>query len=175
MKNSLKKVTDFKLLLFTDFNKVTFCKITSLLEGDVKKLGIFELEGDFNCVLDFIEKKKSSLKEISFPLWYINDHHLKSLSFIKGLDLTTVDLSYCTEITDFGLSKLCESQKNIMELDISSSELTDVAVFVIVKCLPKIKSLRMQNCTNITDVSPSLYNITFIVIEYILLIYILNQ
>ena len=161
MKNSFKKVTDFHLSLYLDFNEVTLCKITSLLEDDVKKFGLYEYQHDFKCVLDFIERKKSSLKQINFPKCYINDHDLESLSVIKGLDLTTIDLSFCPNITDFGFSKLCESQKNIMELDISSCEISDDAVFLIVKCLPKIKYLCMRYCTNITDVSPFLYYINF--------------
>ena len=161
MKNSFKKVTDFNLLLYLDFDDVTFCKITSLLEDDVKKFGIFKYQHDFECVLDFIKRKKSSLKQINFPLCYINDHDLESLSVIKGLDLTTLNLFYCTKITDFGFSKLCESQKNIMDLNISSCDLSDDAVFLIVKYLPKIKYLCMRYCPNITNVSTFLYNINF--------------
>ena len=157
LKNSLKTVTEFNLLLVNAFDEVTFCKITSLLDNHITKFCIFSYKHDFKCVLDFIERKKSSLKQINFRLCHINDHDLESLSVIKGLDLTTIDLSFCPNITDFGFSKLCESQKNIMELDISSCEISDDAVFLIVKCLPKIKYLCMRYCTNITDVSPFLY------------------
>ena len=161
LQNSMKNVTEFHLLLYLDFDEATFCKITSLLENDIKTFCIFRYQQNFKCVLDFIERKKSSLKKINFPLCYINDHDLESISVIKGLDLTSINLTFCLELTDFGLSKLCKSQNNIMELNISSCLLSDDAVVLIVKYLPKIKSLFMRNCSRISGVSPFPCNISF--------------
>ena len=164
LKNSLKKVTEFHLLLYSDFNVVTFCKITSLLDDHIIKFCVFGYKENFKCILDFVERNKSSLRQIKFRFCHINDHDLESLSVVKGLDLTSFNLFHCTEITDFGFSKLCESQKNIMKLDISSCRLSDDAVFLIVKYLPKIKSLIMEGCSGVTDVSPF-----FIIIDYAIL------
>ena len=135
-------------------DEVTFCKITSLLEDDIKKFCILRYRHNFKCVIDFIERKKSSLKQIYFRFCNINDHDLESLSVMKGLDLTSINLTFCSKLTDFGFRKLCASQNNIMELDISSCLLSDDAVFSIVKYLPKIKSLIMDECSRISNVSP---------------------
>ena len=154
MKDSLRSVTEFHLSL-VDFNEDTFCKITSLLENHLTKFCIFGYRHKFKCVLEFIERKKSSLKQINFRYCHrLNDRDLRSLSAIEGLDLTSIYLISCSQLTDYGLRKLCESQNNIMELNISSCEISDDAVFTIVRYLPKIKSLFMRHCSRITDVSP---------------------
>ena len=139
-------------------DEITFCKITSLFQDHIVKFCLSGYDQNFKYVLDFIERNKSSLKQINFLACGINDGDLESLSVIKGLYLTSVILRDCKKFTNFGFSQLCKSQSNIVELNISSCNLSDDAVFSIVKYLPKIQILNMAG-SGVTDVSAFFYKI----------------
>ena len=156
LKKSLKKVTDFHLLLYLRLDEVLLSKITSVLQDHIIRFCVFgykENKENFQCILDFIKRNKKSLKQIHFLTCDIDNGDLISLSSIDKLNLTSVKLISCEKIDDFGLYILCANQNNITELNLKSCDLDDEAVFDIVKYLPRIKTLILMHCFYISEVS----------------------
>ena len=146
--------------VFSPSGKGNFSKITSLLEHRLIKICLnFRLieppnQGNFQYILDFIEQNKLTLKHIHLNCSRINDVCLQSISAIKDLDLQSVHLKSCLKYSHLGLKYLLKFQKNIIELDISECiGLTDDTVSIICENLPRIKTLNMNRCSAITDVS----------------------
>ena len=143
----------FHLLYLSCYDEVTFCKITSLFKDHIVKFCLSSYDYNFKRVLDFIEKNKLSLKQINLIHCDIDDRDLEPLSVMNELNLTSIILRDCDRFTNLSFSKLFKSQNNIVELNICSCTISDDAVFSIAKYLPKIKSLIMEGCSRITDVS----------------------
>ena len=117
----------------------------------------------FQYILRYIEQNKNTLKEISLGRTNVDSTSLQSLALIKDLNLTSVHLMSCDQLTKAGIEQLCQLQKNIIDLDLSlCSRLTDYVVLAICDNLPAIKTLRMRRCRGITEVSHSMFNFSYL-------------
>ena len=66
--------------------------------------------------------------------------------------LTTLSLPFCTELKDNFIIKLCETNFNIVHLDLSSClKLTDQSLHSITQMLTLLRFLSMRYCSDITD------------------------
>ncbi|GFN93001.1 F-box/lrr-repeat protein 14-like [Plakobranchus ocellatus] len=66
--------------------------------------------------------------------------------------LTTLRLPFCTDIQDCFITRLCETNYNLVHLDLSSClKLTDSSVHTITRMLTSLRSLSIRYCSDITD------------------------
>ena len=157
LKNSLRKIKTFHFgskCYSSPMTEVNIHKIISTVGPNLNKFCLMDIPNNcYDVILDFIESRKSTLKELNFFSTIITDDFLESISLIKELNLTSFSLKGCNESTNVGLRKLCKSQKNIKELDISYWEgLSDESLVVISELLPNIRLLRLENQEDITKV-----------------------
>ncbi|XP_071529960.1 uncharacterized protein [Panulirus ornatus] len=106
----------------------------------------------FAHILRYVEEMSSTLKDISLGRTIIDSEALYKLSIIPGLQLESVHLMSCDQLSKSGIQLLCENQKSILDLDLSlCSRITDYAVMSICQNLPKIKKLNLRRCRGITE------------------------
>lgn len=106
----------------------------------------------FNHILKYIEEKATTLKEISLGRTLVDSEGLYNLSLVPNLQLESVHLMSCDQLTKSGIQLLCENQKTITDLDLSlCSRITDYAVLAICQHLPHIKKLNLRRCQGITE------------------------
>ena len=171
LKKALLKVTTFHFTRFHPLtDKIHFSKITSVLGNQLERLCLSEYLEDtpydlnFQSVIDLIKKNKFTLKHIHLYSRNINDKIIQSISCIEGLNLRSFNLGICENVTDSGLQKLFESQKNIICLNLNDcSRITNRSVAMICQYLPRITSLKMSGCSSITKVSIFSFLIYFVV------------
>lgn len=107
----------------------------------------------FKHILKYIEEKATTLKEISLGRTLVDNEALYHLSKVPKLQLESVHLMSCDQVTKSGIQLLCENQKTITDLDLSlCSRLTDYAVLAICQHLPRLKKLNFRRCQGITEV-----------------------
>lgn len=107
----------------------------------------------FKHILKYIEEKATTLKEISLGRTLVDSEALYHLSKVPKLQLESVHLMSCDQVTKSGIQLLCENQKAITDLDLSlCSRLTDYAVLAICQHLPRLKKLNLRRCQGITEV-----------------------
>ena len=159
LKNSLQNVKTFHCGNTSLESPMTEADLRKVIPTIGPNLNKFCLLGVplicYDVILEFIELRKSTLKELNFINCNISDDFLESISLIKKLNLTSFSLRECQDSTNVGFQKLCKSQKNIKELDISFWEgLSDESLMVISDNLPNIRLLRIENSDEeITNVS----------------------
>ncbi len=69
-----------------------------------------------------------------------------------NLELDTLELMACKEISNDGISALCKKQQGLRSLNLSQCiELTDQTIFAICANLHELKSLNISKCRHITD------------------------
>ena len=109
----------------------------------------------YDVFSDFIEFRKSTLKELNFIGCIISDDFLETISLIKELNLTTFSMRGCQGCTNVGFRKFCKSQNNIKELNLSCWEgISDESLMIISDILPNIRLLRIANYKKgVTNVS----------------------
>ncbi|XP_053643192.1 F-box/LRR-repeat protein 2 isoform X2 [Cherax quadricarinatus] len=106
----------------------------------------------FKHILKFIEEKSSTLKEISLGRTIADSESLYNLSMVPGLQLESVHLMSCDQVSKSGIQLLCENQKTITDLDLSlCSRITDYAVLAVCQYLPNLKKLNLRRCQGITE------------------------
>ena len=174
LKNSLQNVKKFH---FTNtfgespFAEPVLRKVIPTLGPKLNKFCLVSIPRMcFDFIVDFIELRKSTLKELNFMFCNISDDFLETISLIKELNLTSFSLRGCKESTNVGLRKLCKSQKNIKELDLNFWEgLSDESLIIISDILPNIRILRMESCRDeITNVSLLFYFLFLFLLHYTL-------
>lgn len=107
----------------------------------------------FTHILKYVEEKSSTLKEISLGQTIIDSEALYKLSKVPGLQLESLHLMSCDQLSKSGIQLLCENQKSIIDLDLSfCPRITDYAVLSICQHLPRIKKLNLRRCQGITEV-----------------------
>ena len=140
-------------------DRINFSKITSVLGYQLKRLCLTEHtnvtshELNYQDVIDLIKRNKSTLKQVYFYSRNINNEIIQSIGCIEGLNLRSFSLRFCETVTDSGLQKLFESQKNISCLELIALQITNHSVAMICQYLPRITSLKICACTGITKVS----------------------
>ena len=66
--------------------------------------------------------------------------------------LSTLCLPFCTELRDNFITRLCETNYNLVHLDLSSClKLTDVSLHNITRMLKFLRFLSMRYCSDVTD------------------------
>lgn len=106
----------------------------------------------FDHILNYIEEKASTLKEISLGRTSVDSESLYKLSKVPGLKLESVHLMSCDQLSKSGIQLLCKNQQCITDLDLSlCSRITDYAVFSIRDHLVCIKKLNLRRCRGITE------------------------
>ncbi|GFS23982.1 F-box/LRR-repeat protein 14-like [Elysia marginata] len=66
--------------------------------------------------------------------------------------LTSLRLPFCTELRDSFVTRLCETNFNLVHLDLSSClKLTDTSLHNITRMLTSLRFLSMRYCSDITD------------------------
>ena len=157
LKKSLNNVTTLHYRgwrMSSSADDVIIRKMNSILGNNLSKLCLKNYWQNLQSVLDIFENFKSTLKEFNFFWCKPDDNFIDSLSEIEGLNLTSVRLIACEDMTDARLKKLVESQKNIRELEFTCCyKLTDDAIIMIYENLPSLQSLRIFKCLRITNVS----------------------
>ncbi|XP_042205552.1 dynein regulatory complex subunit 6-like isoform X3 [Homarus americanus] len=107
----------------------------------------------FKHILKCIEENSSTLKELSLGRTIIDSEALYNLSKVPGLQLQSLHLMSCDQLSKSGIQLLCENQKSITDLDLSlCSRITDYAVLSVCQHLPNIKKLNLRRCQGITEV-----------------------
>lgn len=106
----------------------------------------------FEHILKYVEEKARTLKEISLGQTAVDSESLYKLSKIPGLQLESIHLMSCDQLSKSGIQLLCENQKYITDLDLSlCSRLTDFVVLSICENLPNIKKLNLRRCQGVTE------------------------
>lgn len=106
----------------------------------------------FKHILKYIEEKATTLKEISLGRTLVNSESLYNLAIVPKLQLESVHLMSCDQLTKSGIQLLCENQKTITDLDLSlCSRITDYAVLAVCQHLPHLKKLNLRRCRGITE------------------------
>lgn len=106
----------------------------------------------FKHILKYIEEKATTLKEISLGRTLVNSESLYNLAIVPKLQLESVHLMSCDQLTKSGIQLLCENQKTITDLDLSlCSRITDYAVLAVCQHLPHLKKLNLRRCRGVTE------------------------
>ncbi|XP_047498106.1 dynein regulatory complex subunit 6-like isoform X1 [Penaeus chinensis] len=172
---SLKNVTRLHLACSRYLTDLLFTRITSVL-GPLKKLSLagcqisfqsaihkrfYPSDGrvkvsdhvlTFKHILEYIEENAKTLKELSFGRTTIDSESLYHLSKIPGLEIESLHLMSCDQLSKSGVDLLCQNQKSILDLDLSlCSRMTDLAVLSVCQHLTHIKKLNLRRCQGITE------------------------
>lgn len=173
---SLKNVTRLHLACSRYLTDLLFTRITSVL-GPLKKLSLagcqisfqsaihkrfYPSDGrvkvsdhvlTFKHILEYVEENAKTLKELSFGRTTIDSESLYHLSKIPGLEIESLHLMSCDQLSKSGVDLLCQNQKSILDLDLSlCSRMTDLAVLSVCQHLTHIKKLNLRRCQGITEV-----------------------
>ena len=142
MKNSLINIKGFHCSSNCDLT----AQILNCLGPNLKILCLQYFKSvDLEVIQEVIESRKSTMKEICFTTCIVPDNFLKSISLIKELNLSCIQLVLCKGFTYFGLSEFLKSQKNITKLVFKEIEpLSDDILLVISENLSQIRDLRLQ-------------------------------
>lgn len=106
----------------------------------------------FHYIRDFIVRQATKLKSLNFSSSLIDGDALTELSEIDDLNLETIILRSCEQLTNAGIINLVRKKISLIELDLSFSvRLTDDVVNEICNCLPNLRILRLKRCRALTD------------------------
>ncbi|KAG0728896.1 F-box/LRR-repeat protein 2 [Chionoecetes opilio] len=164
LSTSLRNVTRLHLACSRYLTDTLFSRIISVV-GPLRKLSLAGCQisyheaiykrfypEDGRHILKHIEAKAATLKEISLGRTLVDSEGLHKLSTVPKLQLESLHLMSCEQLTKSGIQLLCENQKGITDLDLSlCSRITDYAVLAICQHLPHIKKLNLRRCQGITE------------------------
>lgn len=105
-------------------------------------------------IMQFIESKASQIKYLDFSETLIDGNALNRLADVKELQLKGLTLASCDQLTNAGISQICQKQKSITSLDLSRSvRFTDPSLLDICRTFSNLKVLKVRRCRAITDLS----------------------
>lgn len=108
----------------------------------------------FHFILKFIKNRADKIKELKFNSTLIDGNALESLSEIENLQLTTLHLRQCDQLTNDGFISLIKVQPLLTHLDLTFSvRITDPSLIEICESLKHLKVLKLRRCRALTDVS----------------------
>lgn len=108
----------------------------------------------FHFIRKFIENRAEMIEELNFNETLVDGNTLTLLSEVNNLQLTTLNLRKCDQLTNDGFTALIKVQPHITHLDLSLSvRITDPSVMEICETLKELKSLKLRRCRALTDVS----------------------
>ncbi|KAK2584692.1 hypothetical protein KPH14_007028 [Odynerus spinipes] len=106
----------------------------------------------FLNILQYIISNAKQLKHLDFSHTLIDGTALATLSKLEDLQLETLKLQHCNQLTIIGIRTLAHHQIHLKLLDISfCTRITDVGLIVICKHLKQLESLNIRRCRAVTD------------------------
>lgn len=106
----------------------------------------------FYNISHFLERQAKRLKYLSFGSTLIDGTALVTLSTIKDLELESLKLHNCDQLTNVGIRSLTEHQISLKVLDVSfCTRVTDASLVCICKNLANLESLNIRRCRAVTD------------------------
>ena len=108
----------------------------------------------FNTIHSFIKKRASTFKSLDFGKTSLPNHALITIGNTKDLKLEEIILAGCKEFSEDTLGEFCVLQPDLSVLDISwCTELTDTAIHKITENLPKLQKLSFGNIRLVSNVA----------------------
>ncbi|XP_067004031.2 F-box/LRR-repeat protein 14 isoform X1 [Anabrus simplex] len=110
----------------------------------------------FPNILNFIISQAKKLKKLTFGHTLIDNAAVTQLAQVPSLNLMSLHLQSCDQLTNVGIIALTEHQKLLTELDLSEcSRLTDHSLLAICNNLTNLTILNIRSCRAISDISVS--------------------
>lgn len=108
----------------------------------------------FHFIWKFVKNRADNIKELNFNSTFIDGNTLQQLSEIDNLEITSLHLRHCDQLTNDGFVSLVKAQPHLTHLDLTASvRITDPSVIVICETLKELKTLKLRKCRALTDVS----------------------
>ena len=108
----------------------------------------------FHFIRKFIKNRADKIKELNFNSTLIDGNALQTLSEIDDLQLSTLHLVKCDQLTNDGFISLIKMQPYLTYLDLTFSvRITDPSLIEICETLKCLKVLKVRRCRALTDVS----------------------
>lgn len=106
----------------------------------------------FFFILQWIKARAANIKRLYFSYTLIDGAALKSLSETEYLQLESLEVHSCDQLTNTGLLALTNYQISLRELDIGlCTRVTDQSLVHICKNLVNLEYLNIQRCRAVTD------------------------
>jgi F-box and leucine-rich repeat protein 9 len=106
----------------------------------------------FHFISKFIKKRAVMIKHLNFNSTLIDGDTLSLLSEIEDLQLESLHLKQCDQLTNDGFISLIRVQTNLKELDLTFSvRITDKSIIEICENLKELRVLKLRRCRSITD------------------------
>lgn len=106
----------------------------------------------FYFVHQLIVNRARDIKRLHFSCTLIDGAALESLSEIIGLELNSLQVHSCDQLTNAGILSLSTHQTSLRELDIGlCTRVTDQSLVNICKNLVNLEYLNIQRCRAVTD------------------------
>nr|XP_018915416.1 PREDICTED: uncharacterized F-box/LRR-repeat protein C02F5.7-like [Bemisia tabaci] len=110
----------------------------------------------FCNVLRCLIKRAPTIKSLDFTCTLVDSTALTEVAALPNLNLESVSLVTCDQLSNSGILALTQHQKSLRVLDLSScSRITDVALISICDSLKMLVELSVRNCRAITDLGAS--------------------
>lgn len=108
----------------------------------------------FHFIRKFIKNRSDKIRQLNFNSTLIDGNTLQLISLIENLQLTSLSLRQCDQLTNDGFLSLIRVQPTLTHLDLTFSvRITDPSVMEICESLRNLKSLKLRRCRALTDVS----------------------
>ncbi|KAG5676954.1 hypothetical protein PVAND_006747 [Polypedilum vanderplanki] len=102
----------------------------------------------------FFRQRAQNIKSLNFNSTLIDGNALQVLADIEDLQLESLFLRSCEQLTNEGIISLVSVQTNLQVLDLScTARLTDMALIHICEQLKKLRVLKIRRCHALTDIS----------------------
>ena len=66
--------------------------------------------------------------------------------------LEVLDLSWCVRVTDWAVSKIAANMRNLRELGLSETRVTDLAISELAQGCSKLEAIHLARCAHISDI-----------------------
>lgn len=108
----------------------------------------------FHFIRKLIKARADKIKKLNFNSTLIDGNTLQTLSEIEELQLTSLNLKQCDQLTNDGFISLIKVQPHLTHLDLTFSvRITDPSLLQICESLKSLKVLKLRRCRALTDVS----------------------
>lgn len=106
----------------------------------------------FPVILSCLQHNIKALKSLTFNDTLIDNAAVFNLSQAKDLELTSLNLRGCLQLSNIGIVLLSHHQKSLTQLDVSMCpRITDSSLLAVCTGLSNLQSLSVQSCRAISD------------------------
>ncbi|CAH8573261.1 unnamed protein product [Schistosoma turkestanicum] len=141
-----------KQLEFECCNDFTELAFWSCLLPSIEYLTVFDCINVSNESMNAIGNLLPELKCFKFQAYHITDAALSYFSAKQRINMHTMELTQCMDVTNQGIMTLAYTLNNLRVLSLSGcSKLTDDGLDVICENLKHLISLNLSWCSKITD------------------------